>query len=96
MDDPFEAIALNGPSSDGAPGNTFSFDMSESSQQQCAELISAYVHSQELWFIGQRGQLDGGESVASGHTRAALERPSSGQVSLEDQARTERLLGLRR
>ena len=95
-DDPFEAIALNGPSSDGAPGNGFSFDTSESSQQQCAELISAYVHSQEPWFIDQRGQLDGAQSEASPHTRAALEQPFSAKVSQENQARTEKLLGLKR
>ena len=91
-DDPFEAIALNGPSSDDAPGNRFSFDTSESSQQQCAELISAYVHSQEPWFIEQRGQLDGAQSGG----RTALEQPFSSQASQENQARTEKLLGLKR
>ena len=95
LDDPFEAIALNGPASDGASGNTFSFDTSESSQQRCADLISAYVHSQERWFMDQRIQPDSAGSVLSGQ-HAALERPSSGQVSLEDRARSERLLGLKR
>ena len=77
LDDPFEAIALNGPESSGAPGNIFSFDTSETSQQHCADLISAYVHSQEWWFIDQRCHI-----------------PS--QIPLQNRARSEGLLGLKR
>ena len=84
LDDPFEAIALNGPSSNGAPLNPFDFDVSESSQESCANLMAGYVRDQESWFSDQRAQQ---------HTPVAS--ASAGQGSSENRVRTARLLGIK-
>ena len=94
LDDPFEAIALNGPSSNGVPLNPFEFDASESSHESCASLMAGYVRDQGSWFSEQRTRPRASEFPLPEAAVISIASEQLAPALAEARARTARLLGI--
>ena len=96
-DDPFEAVALNGPASHPTDPYRMTFTESASSLDPCADAITQFVRDVgEQWWYDHRESdiLTGPASPFDTAARSALIAALRGQVDEQARACTRSLLGV--
>jgi hypothetical protein len=95
--DPFEAVALNGPASHPTDHYPMDFNTETASLDQCADSIARYCQAVgEPWWRGFRAsnRLLGADSPLDAPAQSALTSALRGAVAQDSLERTRSLLGV--